>query len=615
MASNREGFENETIGLNMALVSPSVWRPLTAQSLTGLGDHERLLAQTIVTSFHNRHVGVSPDLAAGLAQLLLDPSKMMNPPEPWGAVLKRLKTELGFQDDRPERSEQGLSSASFGFAFFTNPTYSALRIFMPLLLTICRQVGESYLFCADEVDDGISKGDYLAYAQTLADAVQTVAASEDDQYQIFWKERAITLSSLTRPSERNHAQSNPLPEMDPVALRLLLTLNPSLSTAQTAKKLPRLVTPLNRQRSLTRKEGGVDGVHMTRRIEDINNILISELLNPTPVLADRILNTGFLAIERPPERVKLRDVLIAALMPADVQQGMSADFLKACWFDCLMHLSVLLRQHKLHQSEFRWIEGDSFDRVRSSVYHLGNLPIFDVDTEEEATEGYRQQFLNALQWLPTYLDRRSPFRPLPEPIMAASEEQLVPLESSRGRSRHEQIERWVTAAWSQQEESAAWRTQQPISSRASDQQVKVLAVDEFAFVHVMLFLPATLRYSEFRRFTARSTLLKKLLRLGNSAAQHVSITWVPEHIAPNRAANRATVDKNSYAGEAEVPDLDPFAETDGFSEDPNQWAFETRGRGTGALFPGELNDMDGKEIAQVIENAWFEQLLKEMWRD
>ncbi len=599
--------EGDDATMTVQLVSPRSWQPLVQQTLDAATPQERPLVHTILNTFHNRHVGIPPTLAATAATVLLDPSQQRRAPQPWDAVIARIQHELAPGMEEPQARQRQIG---FGALFNANPTYSALRIILPVVLAACRRIGRCYLFCADEIADSITNDAYLQYTEALSSQIRQLAMRDDKEFQLFWQERAIVLSSLSRETERAGSAFYSLPEMDPAALRLLQQLSPELANEQQAKKLPRLVTPLKRQRSQTRKEGGVDGIRVTRRMEDINNILMSEFMHPRLLLLDRLLNTGYLAIERPPERVKLRDVLIAALMPADVQPSLHVDFLKACWFDCMMQLSVLLRHHRLHHSEFRWIEGDPFDQVRSTVFPLNQMPIFESDIDEAATAGYRDEFLRALRWLPAFLDERGAFQPLPiahgnrfadlfavpaatpadlPETSAALVAQSAAPAAGEAAHRADHLKEWLRTAWTSQRESRTWQQQAEEEShrrRRNDQ----LAVDEFAYVHIMLFLPARQRQSAFSTFSPRAGQLARLLQAAGKPNQSLSVTWVPDELLPSK--NRA------------VPLVEPA----------EKWGFEVKGEASKAPLPNDRDDLDGKEIACLLEQAWLDQLLKEMWR-
>jgi hypothetical protein len=592
--------------MQVHLLSPSIWQPLMEAALLALDVQERRLAQALLATFHNRHVGITPELVATLAPVLLDPALQTRAPRPWDAVIGRLLDELLATEGASSSAATLRPRQRFGLLLSANPSYSALRIILPVVLAACRQLEQCCLFCADEVPATVTAAAYTEYADQLSHDIGQLALQRDDPFQLFWRERSITLSSLSRQTGRAGAAAATLPEMDPAALRLLLQLAPAISTTQQAKKLPRLVTPLKRQRSQTRKEGGVDGIRVTRRMDDLNNILMSEFINPPLLLADRILNTGYLAIERPPERVKLRDVLIAALMPADVQQGLTGDFVKACWFDCLMQLSVLLRHHKLHQSEFRWIEGDRFDRARSEVYLLDQMPTFDVEMEEEANAGYRDEFLKALRWLPSYLDTRAPFQPLArllgEPTLAVDDT----ASSGQTSPRDDQLRHWFAAAWESQTESRVWQNRQAVHTRQRQRYKDQLAVDEFAYVHVMLLLPASERTGQLQDFSARSGQLTRLLKLDRGPHQHVSITWAPDRLAPLPSADQLT-----RSNGAERTPSPPVASGDDRSQ---EWLFEAKGEPAPIVIGNALVEPTGKDLAGAVEKVWLQQLLKEMWR-
>ena len=73
-----------------------------------------------------------------------------------------------------------------------------------------------------------------------------------------------------------------------------------------------------------------------------------------------------------------------------------------------MRLSALLRQHKLVKSELRWIEGDAFDRFRTCSFRLDDIPLNDpADAAVEMNQGRREGLLNAMRWLPGFVDERA----------------------------------------------------------------------------------------------------------------------------------------------------------------------------------------------------------------
>jgi hypothetical protein len=69
-----------------------------------------------------------------------------------------------------------------------------------------------------------------------------------------------------------------------------------------------------------------------------------------------LINNGYLALRRQAKREKLRDIMVVGLMPAEVQPGLSVDFIKACWLDFISRFGMMLVQNRRVRSEFRWLD-------------------------------------------------------------------------------------------------------------------------------------------------------------------------------------------------------------------------------------------------------------------
>jgi hypothetical protein len=486
---------------------------------------------------HDQHVGITPELAAELARLLLDPAAQGHAAGAWGAVCERLVEELStFERYR------------FGLLLGAHPCYSVVRLALPIVEAACRQVRRCHLFCEDEIKTAVRRSDYVAHAKALARSIIQMAHKENGPFQLFWKERAITLAGFSRrpvTSDKDAA----LPEVDPAALGLLLRLEPDMPPSeQPSQRLRPLTTSPQRQKSRQQNEDGLDGVYVTRRLAELDRMLLSEFVYPPAVLADRIVHSGYLATRRQPKRERLRDVLVAAIMPGEMHTKLNADFVKACWFDSVMRLSLMLRQNRLHQSEFRWIEGDSFDRVRTCTFPLQNMPTFTTAPESRPDEMYRQAFMTALRWLPPYLNLYDHFEGL---AGYAAQADLA-------SDNLERLRRWCCAAW-----TAKGRPK----------------TDDYAFVHVMLFLPTRERTNTPVSGAARLGRLRGGLGLGPYPERHVSVTWVPETV-----------------------------------QDLAGWSFDAWGRLESPLFRGGPAGITGQELAGRLGRAWLDQWIKEIGR-
>lgn len=558
--------------LQVKLVTPSVWRPLMENSFEDLTSQERRFARSVLMTMHNRHIGVTPELVAELTPPLLDPSAQSGVGGAWAVVFERLLKELSPGTGTGSKSRSLPMQRRFGLLLNSIPLYSIIRLAMPIVERACRQIGLCYLFCADEIETSIGDTGYSKHSNDLSQAIIEIARSEEDEFQLFWKDRAITLSSFSRQPGILGRSNMPLPEVDPTALGFLLRLKPDMPPSKQQPQSPRrLPKPFTHRKSQRQKEGGIDGIRITRREEDIDSILLSEFFNPEIILADHLTNVGFLAIQRQPKRDKLRDVLIAALMPGQIRAKPNADFVKACWFDCLMRLSLMLRQHRLHQSEFRWIEGDIFDRARTCAFLLQDMPIFKTAFERGPSEPYRREFLTRLRWLPFYLNTRDRFSALPDNGTEAEEEGPA--------KKIARLTKWASAAWAGQQENMQWTSHERDKSGRGLAAISSLKSDEFAFVHLMLFLPANERNENLPNAASSLDRLYRGFGLGNYPGHNVSVTWVPDNL-----------------------------------EKVTDWAFEARGGLTARLFPAKQLDITDQGIAGRLEQTWLDQLIKEMWR-
>ena len=129
----------------------------------------------------------------------------------------------------------------------------------------------------------------------------------------FWYQPASTLSSLVR-SGADPGRSRALPSADPVELGLLLRLRPRITDSSWARKR-KLSMPTSPTQGRRRREEGYVGIHITHRDEDLPAMLLSELIMPKLVRLDRLLNSGFFALERRPRRQRVRDVLVIGMLP------------------------------------------------------------------------------------------------------------------------------------------------------------------------------------------------------------------------------------------------------------------------------------------------------------
>jgi hypothetical protein len=586
--------------LQVRLVAPRVWRPLVTDAfaaLEGRGPHAVRLAETILWTLHNRHVGITPWLVAQLTPILVEPRFATIPgaspgagpagERGWQLVLRRLLWEI----TPPARDGAPAGRYHSGIALGASPTYTLLKVLTPLILAACGEIGQNCLFAGDDEGTTVTHEQYFQYMQQLATAILRRASSVPDPdpetgelpRDPSWYEPAMTLASFVRggPAHIDTRRTPALPSADPVELSLLLRLRPRITDHSWARKR-RLSTPTAPTRGNRRREEGYVGIHVTHRDEDLPAMLLSEAMMPRLLRLDRLLNTGFYALERTPRRQRVRDVLLIGILPPALAGRAGADFVKASWVDCALRLSTLLRQHRLLKSELRWIEGDAFDRQRTCTFRLDDIPASDpADATVDLTQARREGLLNAMGWLPAFVDERAQWRETSAPSAAGLGADLTPLlDSPAGQSV---LPSWIFESWRAQQArarhtaSTARYRRRPAARTGTRAGPNVAAspddehpLDSFAYAHVMLFLPASLRPTEGFAGGGTGTLLAELrsrFGFGGRADRHVSITWVPEgldgpetwRVDTRRRIGQTLVDPDDHTTESDTLDENDLA--------------------------------------------------------
>jgi hypothetical protein len=537
--------------MNIRLVPKQTWAGITRSRFQMLTPDARRAAYSILRTMHNRHVGITPDLAAQLAPLILEPTAAFQVEGPWAHVMERLTRELSAGRYREKFSRQ----MGFGVLFSAIPPYSVIRLAMPIVEEACRRTGLCCLFCEDETGNVLTEA-YRRYSGAVSDEIEKMTEEIDGFFQVFWTERALTLAAYSRRPglwsiEKENTAVVGLPETDPAAAGLMLRLKPRIQPPKPlSRRQEAMTSPLKHRESPKNKEGGFSGIKITLQQEEMENILMSEFLNPPLLLADRLVNSGYLALKRKPKHERLRDVLIAGIMPNEIKPKLNVDFVKACWFDFITRFGFMLARQRLMRSEFRWLEGDMFGRSRDCRFRLEDLPLHKPPDETEPSAAYRRSFLVALGWFPSYLDTLNGFDVVP-----------VVTGSPGGAGETDLAMRWAFSAWKGQNLRHARRA----------------AVDEFAFVHIMLFLPA----QEGMEIGAPpQALLRQMQRgfgIGNAPGRTTSITRVPETL-----------------------------------EDLKQWTVDHRRKRESLFFSKSSPGMTWEDIAGNLEHVWLQHTIEEM---
>lgn len=557
-----------TRDLEVKFVVPKIWEQCMNRDFATLrlSPKSRALAQSILTLCHERGVGITPYLAGGAALLMnLDGEHDLVPP--WRAVNDRLQNafetlriaeKLGGPKSTPEFRET-LWSKAVPLPFFL------FRLVIPLILEACHQLEPPESWIMSNTKRGGSAKDYDCYTKKLYAAVEAFAVNPEDRIpqkqsnrgrcqqcrrensamcdklfnsllkqqtgltDVFWVDRLLALMGISPHSIRStskHASYTFLADTS-VFSRLEPTIGEGEEQQWSHLELPRL----ERETNKLLKDPGFDGVKKTRRIEDLPHILKSEFIFPEELLkihlVDRLFNTGFMALKPPEPPLQLRDVLIVGLVPPEVSKQPSIGFLKTCWFDFLMRMGQLLYKSDLPNSEFRWIEGDTFERVRPESMLVYNLPRYLDHLSLTEISQQRCQLAVAMRWWPSYFDRHAEFATLPHLSKATlkdidKEARIIAAKSWLGNAWKTQRE---LSDWSKPEKFSHWLHSQPYFSTYLSQ---ALDFDQYLFIQIVLCLPSSWA-KDFKEAPAFMSY-KEWEHLFRNSRAHVGVLWVPDQI-------------------------------------------------------------------------------------
>ncbi len=443
------------------LLGRDIWRPYLENILSKCPRGTSRTAKALISAMHNRHAPLTPQLAVELAQFIKNPLPGNKTTGAWAAVLERLNQALSNHGEPvPNR---------MGILLKANPTYSVIKLAQPIIEEACRRNGQGILFAEDNPETQIDLARYHAWCASLYKELEQMA--REQKMNTFWVDRALTLATFShRPREAVHAA---MPQISAPSLSLFLGLETKGNEQRKSARHPKAMkAPQKHRETFGLKEGGLQGVRTSRRIQDMGEMLMSEFMHHPIIQADRFLNSGYLAYRREPKREKLRDALIVGIMPPSIKHGPSYWFAKACWFDFCAALGYMLVKNQMMQSEFRWLESPAYNRVRQHAFLLNDLPHSPAASTNIAHKNWRRVFMKGLGWMPSYLDQKGP-----ESILPGRDGPSLPGEET-GDSH------WLNSAWKLQNDDPRWSLHHKTGSTSNR-----LTQNRFNTTHLMIFQP------------------------------------------------------------------------------------------------------------------------------
>ncbi len=404
-AANRPG---EIGGLKVIVFPPAVWQPLVETSFKGLVGRERPLAEAMLCHFHGQHVGIGVTSITNLARFALDiwlgvqgPCGHRKELTPWDALARRV-----WADDIQGTGWHG-HGTSLGGSGLRKLLFLLGRLVQPLVVAADRELGRTFLFGSEghDMPKGIGGPAYHEHEGRQTDWIERFLRDPDGISPLATEETRLVFSAWGRFSACRSVAG--LPRCDLRALGCYFRLPaPDLSASEpTLKEATLLASQASRRSGMRPSQDGVTGIRVTRRLEDLDQMLLTEYLYPKSVFFERLTGSGFNALRRPPPREQPRDVLVLGLF-IGTDSDPDWHLAQAAWLLNLLGLSAKLVESGMRASDLVWIRVDARGGLHTRAASLSELHwtppaggLYERDS--------RLQFLQQLGWMPELTDRRS----------------------------------------------------------------------------------------------------------------------------------------------------------------------------------------------------------------
>nr|WP_319514450.1 hypothetical protein [uncultured Cohaesibacter sp.] len=380
---------------------------------TGQAD-PALLAQTraVIRLFHDRHIGVPPHFAGEVAQgFSAQYPEVSNPVRL--AVYRRLLDAMDATRSMKQDPRQ--------FDHVSRALFYDVCL-LPLGAMIMEEMEETYLFSLDSELEPVSEVDYQAFCARFSELFQTVcdpdmpqadgasgedeAADKADKWHLFWERAAHQLwGELQRVRHGSGGLSGAAFSSvvyDDVLLRLIYGLDPRPKLKFDPGRDSFDLTDEQNAHLAHPKQGGVVGIHTSSRVEDIEDMLLSEMVLPPPLLADKLLNSSFFARHRPPPLDQKKQVVLIGASVDDAQDPVIA-LAKACWLDAVFRMGIVFYQSDLLQSEIRFGQWHGQMGLVSSRMRVGDYSHLQGLNPLTANRMQLHRFFCDAGWLPGFL--------------------------------------------------------------------------------------------------------------------------------------------------------------------------------------------------------------------
>ncbi len=502
------------------LMPTQQWQPKIEAERIQLTPIEGRLYDAIWLGFHSRHIGITPKLATSLAKCLLHDDQLTSP---WLELHTQLRQKLLKQGNQQQTNE--LENIQSGIFLAVSPVYVINNLAKPLVAQACSEINKNYLFCQDNHCDEPDV-DYIAYHNALVNRIAKLV--ETAPWQMPLTEHALVMSAYTRRINNPFQGRQLSPKRDFALAPLMFEQTPDIKTDNRAFPANPIYTVRDDQVIKERQQSGVSGVMHTHREADLDHSLLSEFLNPRLIRLDRLFNTGYHIIEREPKQEKRRHILIEAIFMPELFQQPQGAIAKACWMHFAAKIATPLRRNKLIQSEFRTIEGNTFEHVQSDAHRLADIPLAQwvQDGGDDIIS-----FVNYLTFYPGFNSQNGKIKQvehsdatLDSTDSTFNSQTTDDQETDEQRIEEQAVSRsryWLRQAQQMQQDHPNWQTQK--NSRKS-----TLQLDTFGHVYYMIF---TSQSNDTHDPTRLLGAYRGALNADPGNNQHVVVTAIPDNLA------------------------------------------------------------------------------------
>jgi hypothetical protein len=374
-------------------VGPEYWRKIRDDILSDVTQEEvSSFAASIIQRFHGRHIGIPLKSSVSLADFLIN-KKLYNK-SIWQEVSIKLAKESGRHDH------------SRGFNIERLPYYYISQIVEIIAQKTLEKISINIVFC-EFSQDTIDKFEifYKKYSAKFEETLLDICSNDSSIKPYLWSVWGSVSLAL---AHKHQTSTSTLPNIDiPLVLMMENKLEPVLSKNPLDRKsyIPKPIFVKEDRQGYRPKEDGIKGIRVSQRIEDIEDILQSELLVPPPLLLDKLINNGFLVRHRPPKSQKRKDVLILGVMPFNPCTAEST-VLKSAWFHFTCWAILLLHRTGLSNSEFLWIEGDHLGGAIWHQTYLADMSTMQLDRANTVDSYFRKSAIQSMHWIPGFVTKR-----------------------------------------------------------------------------------------------------------------------------------------------------------------------------------------------------------------